>query len=454
MTNEARTGEEGNGQRATGNAGDASPASAPVTCCPLPLTGVRVLDLGMYWAGPLCGALLADMGAEVIKVESPRRPDPLRLQPRGLFPGGDPGPDPWNRSGMVNERNRNKLGLSLDLTTADGRAVFLRLASVSDVVIENFSVGVLDRLGLGYPDLCAVNPSIVLASLASQGLTGPERDYVSFGPVLEETSGIAALTGYPGADPQSYTVGLALPDPLGGAMGASAILSVLIERQRTGRGAHIDLSQRQAASLTVGELLLDYAMNGRVPGPLGNRHPVYAPQGAYPCRPSWAGESWVTISVRDDAEWQRLCAVMERPDLAAAPQYAHAHNRYRAQDAIDEAIARWTQTLDAETVTTHLQAEGIAAAPVLNAAEMFIHPQYLARGFWELVPHPSAGDYQYRAEPVRLERVPVASRRPAPLLGEHTVEILRSLLGMDAIAVRDLEASGITGMKPEGAAFG
>lgn len=419
-----------------------------------PLAGIRVLDLGMYWAGPLCGALLADMGADVIKVESPRRPDPLRLQPRGLFPGGDPGPDPWNRSGMVNERNRNKRGLSLDLTTPEGRTIFLALVACSDVVTENFSAGVLDRLGLGYEVLSAVNPRIILASLASQGLTGPERDYVSFGPVLEETAGVAALTGYPDADPQTYTTGLALPDPLGGSMGASAILSLLIERQRTGRGAHIDLSQREAASMTVGEFLLGYAMNGRVPNPLGNRHPTNAPQGAYPCRATDMGESWVTISVRDDTGWQRLCTVMGRPDLATNPRYAHAHTRYQLQDEIDVEIARWTRTEDAETITARLQAEGIAAAPVLNAAEMFVHPQYTARDYWELVHHPSAGDYRYRAEPVRLDRAPVHSRRPAPMLGEHTGEILQSLLGLDAAVVCELEARGITGVKPAGAAFG
>lgn len=416
----------------------------------LPLDGVRVLDLGMYFAGPLCGALLGDMGAEVIKIESPRRPDPLRLQARGLFPGGDPGPDPWNRSGMVNERNRNKLGLSLDLTVSEGRAIVLRLVAISDVVLENFSAGVLGRLDLGYPAISAINPRIILASLASQGLTGPERDYVSFGPVLEEISGLAGVTGYPGADPRTYTAGLAFPDPLGGAMGAAAILSALVERQRTGQGAHIDLSQRQAASMTVGEFLLDYAMNGRVPAPLGNRHPVYAPQGCYACTGS---DRWVTITVHDDAAWQRLCAAMERPDLARDPRYAHAHRRYEAQDDLDEEISCWTRTQDPETVTARLQALDIAAAPVLSAADMFAHPQYRARDFWEPVQHAAAGEHAYRRGPIRLERTPVRSRRPAPLLGEHTADLLSLLLGMDAAAVEELELRGITGTTPSGAVF-
>jgi crotonobetainyl-CoA:carnitine CoA-transferase CaiB-like acyl-CoA transferase len=412
---------------------------------------VRVLDLGMYFAGPLCGALLADMGAEVIKVESPRRPDPLRLQPRGLFPDGDPGPEPWNRSGMVNERNRNKLGLSLDLTTADGRELFLRLVVLSDVVLENFSTGVLDRLGIGYKALRAANPHVILASIASQGLTGPEREYVSFGPVLEEISGLASLTGFPDVDPARYISGLAFPDPLGGAMGASAIVSALVERQRSGRGAHIDLSQRQAASMVIGEFFLDHAMNGRIPGPLGNRHHAYAPSGYYRC----AGEDrWVSITVHDDAAWQRLCTAMARPDLAADARYATATGRAQAHDILDAEITRWTSAQEAETVASHLQALEIAAAPVLNARDMFEHPQYRARAFWEEVEQPASGRHAYRREPVRYDDRPVESRLPAPNLGQHTEMILRDLLALRPEEIERLTECGVIGTQPRGAAAG
>jgi crotonobetainyl-CoA:carnitine CoA-transferase CaiB-like acyl-CoA transferase len=162
---------------------------------PLPLHGVRVLDLGMFWAGPYAGRLLADMGAEVIKVEGPRRPDPLRVVPRGLFPDGEPGAQPCNRSGMINERNRNKLGIALDLVHPRGKALFKELVAISDVVLENFSARVMPKLGLDYPVLREVNPRLVMVSIASQGLTGPERDYVSVDPILQALSGLASLTG-------------------------------------------------------------------------------------------------------------------------------------------------------------------------------------------------------------------------------------------------------------------
>jgi crotonobetainyl-CoA:carnitine CoA-transferase CaiB-like acyl-CoA transferase len=421
------------------------------TATRLPLDGVRVLDLGMYFAGPICGALLGDMGAEVIKVESPRRPDPLRLQARGLFPESDPGVAPWNRSGMVNERNRNKLGLSLDLSAEDGRDLFLRLVAVSDVVLENFSVGVLDRLGVGYPRLRAANPGIILASISSQGLTGPEREYISFGPVLEEISGLASLTGFADIDQLRYTTGLAFPDPLGGAMGASAILSALVERQRTGNGAHIDLSQRQAASMVVGEFFLDYAMNRRVPPPRGNRHPAYAPAGYYRC----AGEdAWAAITVHDDAAWQRLCGAIEREDLGADPRYATVSGRAAGHDQLDSEITRWTSGRDPESVTARLQAVDVAAAPVLDAAGMFHHSHYRAREFWEDVEQFASGRHAYRREPVRYGPRPVQSRQPAPGLGEHTAALLHDLLGPSDAEVERLAACGTTGTEPRGAAQG
>lgn len=417
----------------------------------LPLEGIRVLDLGMYFAGPLCGALLGDMGAEVIKVESPRRPDPLRLQARGLFPNGDPGIEPWNRSGMVNERNRNKLGLSLDLTIPDGRDLFLRLAAVSDVVLENFSVGVLDRLGIGYAALSAVNHRIILASIASQGLTGPEREYVSFGPVLEEISGLASLTGFPGVDPLTYTSGLAFPDPLGGAMGASAILSMLVDRLSTGRGAHIDLSQRQAASMVIGEYFLDYAMNDRVPTLKGNGHPTSIPSGYYRCLEP---DEWVAISVHDDAAWERLCIAMGRPDLEADARYASAAGRMAAREAIDTEVERWTKERNAELVVTCLQARDIAAAPVLNAGGMAAHPQYQARTFWEEVEQPASGRHPYRGEPIRYDDQPVESRSPAPNLGQHSEILLASLLGLSQAEIDRLTLCGVIGTEPRGAALG
>ncbi len=238
---------------------------------PLPLHGIRVLDLGMFWAGPYAGRLLADMGAEVIKVEGPHRPDPLRLVPRGLFPNGEPGEHPWNRSGMINERNRNKLAISLNLSQPQGLELFKKLVVISDVVIENFSARVMPNLGIDYPTLRDLNPRLVMVSIASQGLTGPERDTVSVDPIIQALSGLASLTGPPGKLP---TTNAYFSDPLAAVLAAGATLAGLLSRQQHGKGVHIDCSQREMLTSVMGPALMAYLMNRSVATPQGNDDPI------------------------------------------------------------------------------------------------------------------------------------------------------------------------------------
>jgi crotonobetainyl-CoA:carnitine CoA-transferase CaiB-like acyl-CoA transferase len=409
----------------------------------LPLTGIRILDLGMFQSAPYCGRLLGDLGAEVIKVESGRRPDPLRVQGRGLFPGGDPGEHPWNRSGMINDRNRNKLGLTLDLTTEAGRQCFRELAMISDVVIENFSSRVMAKFGLDYPTLSAVNPGIIMMSIGSQGRTGPERNYVSYGTTLEQTGGLISISGFPDKAPGFS--GVAYPDSLAGVFCAGLVIAALRQRTITGQGTHIDLSQREVTTNIIGEAVMEYTLNGRVPGPDGNRDRNWAPQGAYRS----AGEDrWVAIAATDDAEWQALCAAIGRPELAGDPRFTTAQTRRQHHDLLDEIITAWTSARDHYAAMHELQAAGVPAGPVLAIDELFADPHLAARGYWEEVEDTEAGRHRYPSRPWKMSGTPLSSRLPAPLFGEHSEQILREQLGIAEATIAAMREHGVIATSP------
>lgn len=409
----------------------------------LALDGIRILDLGMFWAGPYAGGILADLGAEVIKVESCRRPDPLRIQARGLYPHGDPGERSWNRSGMINDRNRNKYGITLDLSVPHGKEVFRRLVKVSDVVVENFSRRVVRNLELEYPILSQVNPAIILLSLSSQGIDGPEKDNVSFGPTLEQIGGLAALTGYP--DEMSSFASYAYPDALAGMLGAGSVIAALRHRRLTGKGTHIDLSQRELTSCIIGETLMDYAMNQRVHEPLGNRDASMAPCGCYPCR---ADDEWVTIAVGSDREWASLCRVMGRADLVNDNRFANVLSRWENQDELDTIISDWTRDQDHYQVMTSLQEVGVAAGAVLTVAELMDDPQMKERDFFPVQTHPEAGAFPCKGKPMWFSRTPLRNDMPAPCLGEHNSFVYGTLLGMTDQEIHDLEEEGVIGTMP------
>jgi crotonobetainyl-CoA:carnitine CoA-transferase CaiB-like acyl-CoA transferase len=412
-----------------------------------PLQGVRVLDLGQFWAGPYTGRMLADAGAEVIKIESQRRPDILRLQARGVYPDRVPGEHPWNRSGMVNERNRNKYGLCLDLTMPEGRDVFKRLAAISDLVIENFSLGVMEGFGLGYPVLHRINPRLVMLSLTSQGLTGPESRYSSYGTTLEQIAGLFGITGYPHRTPGFSST--AFPDPLAAMLGLPAALVALREARRTGRGRHVEISQRELTTHVIGEAVMERMMTGRTPKPIGNRSKWCAPQGAYRC----AGEDmWVVLTVTSDSQWTALCRVLARPELAHDERYASVVGRFKHHDEIDAVIEEWTQNLEHREAARLLQAAGIPAGPVLNVAELHEDPHLAARGFFEPVEDPEAGQHRYIARPFKLLGTPLGSYSPTPLLGQHNAFILGNLLGMTSEEIAGLEERGVIGTTPRGSA--
>ena len=303
----------------------------------LPLHGVRVLDFSHVWAGPFCARLLGDFGAEVIKVESVSRTDPERGPARiipgarmRLYPDGDPGERPYNRAGRFNAYNRNKLGLTLDLRSDEGRELIQELVKISDIVVENFSVGVMNRLGLDYESCRELRPDIICISLPGFGSTGPEKGYAAYGLTQEAMSGLSGVTGYPGEVP--IDTGVFYGDPTGGLFGAAAVSTALWHRMQTGEGQRIDLSQREAFATVLPELVFEHTMNDRVMSSVGNRHPRFAPHGVYPCQ---GEEAWVAITATTDVQFEALRDVM---GLAVDSRFVEMANRKANEDALDALI--------------------------------------------------------------------------------------------------------------------
>ncbi len=418
----------------------------------LALAGLRVLDVTQVAVGPYTTLLLGFMGAEVIKVESCSRMDISRgaahpgPHSEGLYPNGEPGERPWNRTGHYVHRNGNKLSLTLDLATERGKALFRQLASICDVLVENYRASVMERLGLGYTALAQLNPRLIYVKISSQGATGPEQDYGSLGSTLEQTAGLASVTGY--EDGRPLMTNETYPDPVVGMLAVGALMAALRRRRHTGQGSFIDLAQREVTVAMLGEYVLDQACTGRVPSPMGNRHALRVPQGVYPC----LGEDhWVAISVGSEAEWQGLCQALGQPTLAADPRFATALARRQHQRELDQHLTAWTHEREHRHVMHVLQAHGVPAGAVLQGGETVEDPHLEARGFWDVVDHPEVGVYKQVSTPWHLSQSPRRATSPSPSLGEHNRYVLGDLLGLSESDIAALEAQGIIGTRPVGA---
>lgn len=414
----------------------------------LPLSGIRVLDLSMWFAGPMATRLLADMGAEVIKVESLRHIDPWRgmvdpAKVRERFPTRVISDRPYNCSPGFNLQNRNKYGITLDLRTTEGKEIIKKLVKVSDILVENYSPRVMPGLGLDYPILKEINPSIIMMSLPALGQTGPDKDYLAFGQTIDCMSGMAYLTGYIGEEPMLQS-GLSYGDPLSGMNAAFAIISALHYRHRTGRGLHIDLSQVEGVIAFNADAIMDYTMNGRVRERMGNRDYSLAPHGCYRCR---GEDNWVAIAIPSDKVWQRFGQALDEPAWAKDERFADALSRYEYQDEIDRLIETWTLNHDHYEVLRILQSANVPAGPVLDARELLADPHLKARGIFEMVPHAEAGTHPYIGAFAKFSRTPISIRRPAPCLGEHNQYVFGQLLGMSQDEIAKLEKQGITGTR-------
>jgi len=397
-----------------------------------PLEGIRVCDFTWVWAGPFCTMQLAHLGADVIKIESSRRLDTVR----GFVPADDqPG---INRAGYFNQYNQGKRSIALDLGTEEGRAIAFQLATISDIVTENFSAGVMQRMGLGYERLKAVKPEIIMISLSGYGASGPLSPYISYGPAQVPMSGLASLTGYVGGPPNE--VGVSYGDPNGGIHGAVAILAALWHRQRTGEGQYIDQSQWESAIAVLPEGIMAQVMNGEQPERMGNRSLTMAPHGTF----RTAGEDdWVSIACDSDEEFAALCGVMDRPKLANDQRFATAGARKANEEALETEITAWTSGRDRWEVTRQLQAAGVAAFPSMTSADLVNDPHLRERDIFVELEHPEVGVRTHVGIPWKLSATPCAVERPAPLLGQHTDEVLREVLHMPDTELAALRERGV-----------
>ncbi len=406
---------------------------------PLPLEGVRVLDFTHVYAGPTCTRILADLGANIVKIEGLTRIDGVRM----LLPtDSQVGAHPWNRSIYFSVRNPGKRSLTVEMN-AEARDLILRFLPDFDIVAESFTPRVMKGFGLDYESLCKVNPRIVMISLSGYGHSGPQSEWTAYGMGLEPASGISQATGYAGGPP--VRTGISFTDPLTGMMGAGAVLAALHYRRRTGRGQYIDLSEQEAAMAPVAASLLDFQMNGRQPQRIGNRSPWAAPRGCYRC----AGEdSWVVISVENDTQWSAFTDGVGHPEWRDDPRFATVLDRQANQDQLDALIEAWTGTLDHYEAMRVLQEAGVATAAVLNGREMLLDPQFRARGQFDVLEHAETGKRPYPRNLVaKFSAFETAPRRPPPLLGEHNREVLLDA-GLSDAEIGDLEQRRVIGTVP------
>jgi len=388
----------------------------------LPLEGVRVANFGWVWAGPVTGQTLGFLGADVLKIESYARVDMTRTLPP--FAGGERDP---NRSLSNNACWAGNGSVSLNLKTDEARQLALDLVAQCDVVIENFGPGVMERLGLGYEDLRRVKPDVIMFSMPAAGLWGPLKDVRTYGLSLTSTTGLDSLVGY--GDDDLVPVENAYSDPYNGIFGAFAILTALAHRRRTGQGQQIDFSQQEAVMQMVGPAFMDYSLNGRIAGPLGNKHPLAAaaPHCVFPC----AGDDrWISIAVETDAQWRALVETMGRPGWARDPALATLAGRLADVDTLHARIGEWTAGFDDRALADRLQSAGVPAAPVLNVADLLNDPHYRARETFIEVEHPLGYRETIYGAYVKMSRTP-ASVRPGPWIGQDNERVFRGLLGLD-----------------------
>ena len=418
----------------------------------LPLEGVRVLDLTVVWAGPYTTMLLADLGAEVIRVDNPWifpsstkgfAPRVTKEMAQALgplaaaFPDRDPGEQPWNRHAMFNCHSRGKQIVTLDLRKELGRETFLKLVENSDVLVENNAARVLDKLGVGWDAIHARNPRFTLLRMPPMGLTGPYHDYVGFGAHFEALCGLTAIRGYADADPTSTTSVFHM-DPASGAIGALAVMLAIRLREKTGKGSFIELAQAENMLNHIGELLLDAARTGREHAPMGNRHSTRAPQGCYPC----AGEDrWAVISVGSDEEWVGLVRSMGNPAWAGDTRFSTTAGRMSNHDELDKLISQWTAGLDAYDVFHRCQAEGVPAGPVMTEADSYVDPQLRARGFFRENTSPAAGTHEYPGHLWHWSG-PEMEWGTIPGMGFANEDVYRGLLGLSDAEYQALADDG------------
>ncbi|HEY48841.1 MAG TPA: CoA transferase [Dehalococcoidia bacterium] len=382
-----------------------------------PLEAYRVVDFSWVWAGPLLGMILADMGAEVIKVETNKRLDSARLTPGRSTVGPE-------TDFVFHSMNRNKLGITVDMSHPRGAEVIKELIKISDIAVENFSPKGLKNLNLDYAVLSEVNPRLIMISLPAAGQYGSLSDIVTYAPSLGALCGYSSLIGYPG----ERVLGEQTPylDINSAIHGAFAVMAALYYRERIGKGQYIDMAQIEVGASTIGEAFMEYFMNGRVMGTAGNRNRAMAPNNNYPCK---GEDKWVSIAVKTDDEWRGLCDAIGNPPWTGEERFSDRANRMSNQDELDKLVSAWTIELNYYEAMDILQKAGVAAAPCLDLTERFSDPHFESRETHFQVEHPATGVDIIAGIPFKLSETPCEVRRPAPMLGEHNEYVLGKLLG-------------------------
>jgi crotonobetainyl-CoA:carnitine CoA-transferase CaiB-like acyl-CoA transferase len=407
-----------------------------------PLTGIRVMDFAQVFAGPTCTRILSDLGAEVIRLESPNRLDVTR----NLIHVDNDGQElPWERTLYFCIRNAGKKEIVVDLAQEKGREIVRAIIAQSDVVAESFTPRVMRAFGLAYDQLKTIKPDIIMISLSGYGQEGSCSDWSAYGMGLEPSSGVSQLTGYVGGPPMRS--GLSFTDPYSGFVGAGAVLAALHYRGRTGKGQYIDLSEQEAAIPLTGMALMDYQMNGRLPERIGNRSPIgAAPQGCYRAK---GDDDWLVLTIEDDAQWAKFCAATGHGGWAADERFADVLSRQRNAGALDTLIESWTSEHEKYEAFHLLQRAGVIAAPVLNGKDALLDPHFKARGQFDVVDQPHQGKRPVgRHLAAKFDSFAADAGGPAPTLGQHNHEVLSELLGMSDAQIAELEEQKVIATKP------
>lgn len=395
-----------------------------------PLEGIRVLDLTRALAGPYCTMMLGDLGADVIKVERPGRGD----DSRGWGPPfvGDPyGPYPGESAYFI-AANRNKRGITVNLKSAEGQEIARRLAGLSDVMVENFRTGVLDGMGLGYDDLRALNPRLVYCSISGYGRTGPYAERPGYDFIIQAEGGLMGIIGPEEGPP--YRVGVPIVDITAGMFAATAILAALRARDLTDEGQLVDISLLDTQVALLTNVASNYLVGGAEPRRLGNAHPNVAPYETFRAR-----DRWFALAAANERQWAVLCDLLDRPDLKDDPRFATNGDRVSNRPAMAKALGKVFAARDAGEWLADLREAGLPCGPINTIPDVFCHPQAQARGLAIETQHPTAGPVRVTGFPYKLSQTPADLRRPPPLLGQHTGEVLTELLNYSAEEVSALQ---------------
>lgn len=397
-----------------------------------PLRDVRILDFTHGLAGPFCTQMFAYFGAEVIKVESAARPDRFRE-------GGQGGASPPAFNRIFAEFSRNKRDITINMKSDEGRFLVRRLLSVSDIVAENFSAGVLKRWGFTYQQLESEFPHLIVVSMPGMGSRGPHQHWITWGASLLAFTGMTWMWGYPDqADPIGNQI--AHPDYVGGILGAIGALAALEERKRSGKGQAVELPQVAGAASLLPTTYLDYFVNHRASPKRGNSSPDYSPYGIYPCQ---GEDRWCVIAVTSEAEWSAFCGAVGDPEWTKGARFTAMRSRVEHRDALDAYISEWTKGQTPHDVMDRLQAAGVAAGAVQNGGDMFNDPHLRSREMVLEQPHPRLPLLAYPGVPARLSDTPASFWRPAPDLGMDNAYVFQEVLGMEPDEIAALEQRGV-----------